>query len=259
MLHAFIISSSCVLKLGHQTVLCALRLHLAMPWCAERIHSRISKCKFEGMPSMVPLRSRPCCTFKSLYSANKDALAQGYMLGALTTFVGSKPWPVGGLRPMQVKGEFLAAISPLPRVSPWSSLRKPTWMTRGLLLPWHFPSRYMENLSHAQVGASASFSIWAYITLVEVMDLEANATGLISPSSCLCISTVPIPYDDASAKTSVSFCGSYSWKTTSDLMIDLMSSKDLCWSGPYVHVLVVTSNSWRGFVLCARCGTNLLR
>ena len=59
-----------------------------------------------------------------------------------------------------------------------------------------------RELLHAQVVASASFSIWAYLRSLSHIECEAYATGFHWPS-LYCSSTAPIPYDDASADTLV--------------------------------------------------------
>ena len=60
------------------------------------------------------------------------------------------------------------------------------------------PRTNVLNFSNAQVMASASFSIWAYLFSVSVIEREANATGRYSDSSLW--RTAPSPYDDASAE-----------------------------------------------------------
>ena len=67
-----------------------------------------------------------------------------------------------------------------------------------------FPSMYMANFSQAQVMASASHSIWAYLLSVSDRDLDAYAMGCQS-LLVLYIRTAPKPYDDASTETFVSF------------------------------------------------------
>ena len=67
-----------------------------------------------------------------------------------------------------------------------------------------------SKLESGEVKASASFSIWAYLLPVVVMDLNIYATGLTSPITCFCISTAPRPNEDASAKTVVTRLGSKS-------------------------------------------------
>ena len=54
-----------------------------------------------------------------------------------------------------------------------------------------FPSTYIENVSHAHVVASASFSIWAYQHSISDIERDANTTGL--QLSSFCRSTAPSP------------------------------------------------------------------
>ena len=61
--------------------------------------------------------------------------------------------------------------------------------------------------SSAQVVASASFSIGAYLHSALVIDLLAYATGRTSPQGCSCIITAPSPKILASAETTVSLSG----------------------------------------------------
>ena len=50
----------------------------------------------------------------------------------------------------------------------------------SVLITKHFPSMYMANFSQAQVMASASFSIWAYLLSVSDGDLDAYSLRVAS-------------------------------------------------------------------------------
>ena len=87
-----------------------------------------------------------------------------------------------------------------------SKLFFPSKGTKGLwfVSSWICLTRtYSENFSQAQVTASASFSICAYLRSVSVNKWEANAMGFQS-SLCFCESTAPRPYKEASALILVS-------------------------------------------------------
>ena len=69
-----------------------------------------------------------------------------------------------------------------------------------------FPSKYIENLSHAQVMARASFSICAQRSFVVDIEQDAYATGCHVVLT-FCKSTPPSPYEDASAESFISAAG----------------------------------------------------
>ena len=74
--------------------------------------------------------------------------------------------------------------------------------------------------------ARASFSIWAYLLSVTVIQREIYATGWSSPELCRCSKTAPRPKDDASADAIVSKFGSNNASTGLSVRITL--SKSAC-------------------------------
>ena len=78
--------------------------------------------------------------------------------------------------------------------------------TRGLWsvsIENRLPSTYIENFSQAQVMASASFSIWAYLRSVSDNERDVYAIGFHC-ESVFCSKTAPSPY----AEILDSFCTS---------------------------------------------------
>ena len=65
-----------------------------------------------------------------------------------------------------------------------------------------------QVISKFFVIASTSFSIYAYFCLAEVRTRKAYATGFQTLSACLCKGTLPMPYNETSADTTVSLSGS---------------------------------------------------
>ena len=86
------------------------------------------------------------------------------------------------------------------------------------------------NVSQAQVVASASFSFWAHLYLLDVIERKAQAMGFFVPSSCTCKRTVLNPYDEASAH------------------IMVLSRSDSSWAWPQRHSFLLDRISRRGIV-----------
>ena len=64
------------------------------------------------------------------------------------------------------------------------------------------------DLSHAHTKAKQSLSTWLYLHSTGETAFETYKMGFQIPFPCFCITKPPMPYDDASALTLVSLCGS---------------------------------------------------
>ena len=108
------------------------------------------------------------------------------------------------------------------------------------------------NFSHAQVVASASFSIWVY----QRSDQDVNPTGF--QESNLWSSTAPRPCADVSAEIFVGAEGSYSASVVG------RESSSFTWlnaavrGGPHVHNCALLISSHSGWVILARSRVNVL-
>ena len=82
--------------------------------------------------------------------------------------------------------------------------------------------------------------------------------GLVSPLGCLCLSTAPNPYEEASEETMVSLPDSNSANIGLVLRCCLIRSKDFRCSSPHSHSFFIVKRSLIGLALSDNCGQNLL-
>ena len=115
---------------------------------------------------------------------------------------------------------------------------------------------YVENFSHAHVTAKTSFSIWAHLLSVSVIDRDAYATGH-QVELLFCIKTAPRPYDEASALIFVGAPGSSRCRTVGLESSFLMSANAFSCAGPHSQLDFLLSSCLMGCVISAKLGENL--